>query len=218
MDQRCACNARDLAGAKAGCGTNVPVRRDQKYLATSLSRIRDQALDDAICGLPRLGKNQLHASVGALRALVVYVSLAVKHNNGLVGTLRKRGNVRNERQTGAIKRIGVEVIGSLSSGFLCRRATLIQQCLIARSCQHDVIAIDYKQRFFMSHTLRFLGLLVLSLRFLGLCFLDLRFLSPAEPLVAHDRCCLSNVQGLYLAKLRKLARKIALLEHKARNS
>ena len=215
MDQRCACNARDLAGTKAGRGADVPVRRNQKYLATSLSRVRDQALDDAICRLPRLGKNQLHASMAALRALVVYVSLAVEHNNGLVGALRKRGNVRNERQTGAIKRIGVEVIGSLSSGFLCRRATLIQQRLIARSCQHDVIAIDYKQRFFLSHTLRFLGFLDF-LRFLG--FLSLRFLSPAEPLVAHDCCCLSNVQGLYLAKLRKFARKIALLEHKARNS
>ena len=214
MDQRCACNTRDLAGTKAGRGADVSVRRDQKYLATSLSRVRDQALDDAICRLPRLGKNQLHASMAALRALVVYVSLAVEHNNGLVGALRKRGNVRNERQTGAIKRIGVEVIGSLSSGFLCRRARLIQQRLIARSCQHDVIAIDYKQRFFLSHTLRFLGFL--GLRFLG--FLGLRFLSPAEPLVAHNRRCLSNIQGLYLAKLRKLARKIALLEHKARNS
>ena len=89
-------------GAKAGRGADVPVRRDQKYLATSLSRIRDQALDDAISGLPRLGEDQLHASVGALRTLVVYVSLSVEHNNGLVGALRKRGNVRNERQTGAV--------------------------------------------------------------------------------------------------------------------
>ncbi len=32
-----------------------------------------------------------------------HVSLAVEHNNGLVGALRKRGNVRNERQAGAIK-------------------------------------------------------------------------------------------------------------------
>ena len=213
MDQRCACNTRDLAGTKAGRGADVSVRRDQKYLATSLSRVRDQALDDAICGLPRLGENQLHASMTTLRALVVYVSLAVEHNNGLVGALRKRGNVRNERQTGAIKRIGIEVIGPLSSGFLRRRTTLIQQSLITRSCQHDVIAINYKQRFFLSHTLRFLGLC-----FLGLHVLSLRFLSPAEPLVAHNRRCLSNIQGLYLAKLRKLARKIALLEHKARNS
>ena len=190
MNQRCACNSRDLAGAKAGRGANVSVRRDQKYLATSLSSVRDQALDDAICRLPRLGKNQLHASVGALRALVVYVSLSVEHNNSLVDALRKRGNVRNERQTGAIKRIGVEVIGSLSCSFLCRRAALIQQRLIARGCQHDVIAIDYKQRFFLSHTLRFLGFLDFLL-ILG--FLSLRFLSPAEPLVAHDRRCLSNV-------------------------
>ncbi len=132
---------------------NVPIRRDQKYLATSLLATRRSIT--LVCGLT-VSKNQLHAAwVRSGRRRLRFPFR--RTHNGLVGALR---NVRNERQTGD-KRIGVDDRLSCS-GFLVQKSHS-QQRLIA-SCQQTLYS-DFSE----PYLLRFLGflasMLLLSLRF-----------------------------------------------------
>ncbi len=88
--------------------------------------------------------------------------LAVEqHNNGLVGCPAQMWQ-RRMAPNGRDKRIGIGAIALSAAVSFAQTSHVVQQRLIARSCQHDQdshrLASD-----FLSHTLRFPG-------FLGLRF------------------------------------------------